>query len=108
MYPLEDCKKEITSEINKILSTYNISYEIKLETPPGHMGDFAFPCFQLAPQLKKSPQSIAQTIATQITGQKWITHVEAKAGYVNFFINNTELISQTLQSIHQKKTRMDI
>ena len=103
MYPLEDCKKEITSQINKILSPYNVSYDIKLETPPGDMGDFAFPCFQLSPQLKKSPRTIAETIATQISGQKWITHAEPKAGYVNFFINNTELISQTLQLILQKK-----
>jgi len=103
MYPLDECRKEIISEIEKITAHYKIPFEIKLETPPDTMGDFSFPCFHLAPFLKKSPSDIAKEIALQITKSKWITNVEAKGGYVNFFINNTQLISITLHAILEKK-----
>jgi arginyl-tRNA synthetase len=103
MYPLDECRKEIISEIQKIARTYKITQEIKVETPPDNMGDFAFPCFQLAPLLKESPSDIAQKIAKEITKGKWITRVEAKGGYVNFFINNIQLASITLHSVLQKK-----
>ncbi len=105
MYPLDECKKEITAETKKVLAKYKISYEIQVEIPPDNMGDFAFPCFQLAPIIKKSPMDIAQQIATNISKSKWITKVETKAGYVNFFINNAYLTSATLQSILEKKEK---
>ncbi len=103
MYPLDECKKEIISEIQKILVSHKITCEIKIEIPPDTMGDFAFPCFQLAPLLKKSPNDIAKEISTEISKSIWITKVEAKGGYVNVFINNTQLISLTLRSILEKK-----
>ncbi len=103
MYPLEECKKEIKSRIEKVTSTYNVSFEIKIETPPDNMGDFAFPCFQLAPLLKKSPADIAAQIVKDISKSNWITKIEAKGSYVNFFINTSQLTDLTLQSILEKK-----
>jgi arginyl-tRNA synthetase len=103
MYPLEECKKEITAEIQKVIAKYKIPFEIRVETPPNDMGDFGFPCFQIAPIIKKSPIEIAQQIATDIAKSKWIEKVKAKGGYVNFFIKNTYLTSTTLQSILEKK-----
>ena len=100
-YPLNKCKKQITSELKKVLSQYKCG--IKLETPPEDMGDFAFPCFSLAPIIKKSPNNIANEIATTIEKNKWITKVEAKGGYVNFFVDTKSLIAATLQSILDKK-----
>lgn len=103
MYLLNECKKEITEHIHKTIAKYQIPYEIRVETPPGNMGDFAFPCFPLAPLLKKSPMDIAQEIAKDIPKSKWISKVEANAGYVNFFIDNTSLTSVTLESVLGKK-----
>jgi arginyl-tRNA synthetase len=103
MYPLDECKKEITDHIQKTLAQYHIPYEIRVETPPGNMGDFAFPCFPLAPLLKKSPNEIAKEIAMGISKSKWITKAEAQGGYVNFFVDTTNLTSVTLQSILKKK-----
>ena len=53
-------------------------------------GDVAFPCFQLAKILKKSPQQIAQDLQDQIK-DKLPTHyekVEAVGPYLNFFLDN--------------------
>lgn len=102
MYPLDECKKEIQTEIQTIAAKYNIPLDIQIEVPPENMGDFAFPCFQLAPILKKSPSDIAKQIAQELKKTKWITKIEAQAGYVNFFINNTQLTSETLHSILEK------
>jgi len=103
MYPLDECKKEITEHIQKTITQYHISYEVRVETPPGNMGDFAFPCFPLAPLIKKSPNEIAKEIAKGISKGKWITKVETQGGYVNFFIDTTNLTSVTLQSVLKNK-----
>jgi arginyl-tRNA synthetase len=103
MYPLDQCKKEIIAELQKVVAKYNSNEAIRLEMPPEGMGDFAFPCFSLAPLLKKSPMEIAKEIAANIPKNKWITTVEAKGGYINFFIDTTCLITTTLQSILDKK-----
>src|SRR4030042_2579437 len=103
MYPLDECKKKITDHIQKTIAQYHIPYEIRVETPPGNMGEFSFPCFPLAPLLKKSPNEIAKEIAMGISKSKWITKAEAQGGYVNFFVDTTNLTSVTLQSILKKK-----
>jgi arginyl-tRNA synthetase len=103
MYPLDLCKKEITTELQKILAKYHWNEEIKMEIPPEGMGDFAFPCFSLAPLLKKSPMEIAKEIAVKIPKNKWIKTVEVNGGYINFVINATCLTAATLQSILEKK-----
>jgi arginyl-tRNA synthetase len=104
MYPLEECKKEITEHIQKTITNYHVPFDIRVETPPGHMGDFAFPCFSLAPLLKRSPSDIAQEIAKSLPKKStWITKVEAQGGYVNFFINTTHLTTETLHTILKQK-----
>jgi len=103
MYPIEDCKKEIISELRKILSTYHYADDIKLDIPPPGMGDFAFPCFALASQTKKSPASIAQEIAPQIPRTEWILRAEANGPYVNFFVDTSCMTSAVLQTILEKK-----
>jgi len=47
-----------------IQELYHLEFsEISLDTPPKkELGDFAFPCFLLAKELKKSPQIIASEI----------------------------------------------
>lgn len=103
MYPLDHCKKEITAELQKVVAGYHSAGEIRVEVPPQGMGDLAFPCFQLAPLVKKSPMELAKEIAANIQKNKWIAKVEAEGGYVNFFIEPTCLTLSTLQSIQEKK-----
>lgn len=100
-YPIYEFKNQIISVLQNILSTHNV--KIQLEKPPENMGDAAFPCFFLAPYLKKSPQSIAEDIARQIPQTKMIGKVVTQGGYVNFFINTELLVSLTLTEILKKK-----
>ena len=103
MYALEECRKEITRELKKVVLRYESTAEVHLEVPPSGMGDFAFPCFSLAVVAKKSPKNIAEAIAKCIPKNKRVTKIEAAGGYVNFFLDFASLASSTLQSVLEKK-----
>ena len=102
-YPLNDAEKQAKSLIQNALSELKYKSELKLETPPENMGDFAFPCFQLAPIAKKSPNDIAKKLSQRIKKDKWVEKVEANGGYVNFFLNNEIIKKSTFESILEKK-----
>ncbi|OGS40988.1 MAG: arginine--tRNA ligase, partial [Euryarchaeota archaeon RBG_13_31_8] len=105
-YPLNQAKSEIISSIEKVLSELNYKYEIKLEIPPSEeMGDFAFPCFLLAPIAKKSPIDIAKEISSRIEKNKWIEKTQVKGAYVNFFLDKDYLNTSTLKSIIDRKEK---
>jgi arginyl-tRNA synthetase len=103
-YSLNQAKSEIISSIEKVLLELNYKCEIKLETPPSEdIGDFAFPCFSLAPIAKKPPADIAKEISSRINKTKWIEKTQVKGAYVNFFLDKYYLNTTTLKSIFSKK-----
>ena len=105
-YPLDEARKEIEVALKKATSQLNLDCEIKLESPPEeNMGDFAFPCFPLAPLAKKSPKNIAENIASKIKKIKWVEKIETKNGYVNFYIDNKQLIENTMELIIENKEK---
>ena len=78
-----------------------------IEVPPDDtMGDYAFPCFRLAKELKKAPQVIAnelkEKIASKIAGSV-LEKVEVAGGYLNFYIHKELLLRTTMEEINQKK-----
>jgi len=80
-YSLNQAKSDIISSIEKVLLELNYKCEIKLETPPSdNMGDFAFPCFLLAPIAKKTPAEIAKDISGRIEKTRWVEKIQAKGG----------------------------
>ena len=74
IYPLDEFKNEIISQLKELVSRYKC--EIRLETPREGLGDFAFPCFQLAPFLNKPASDIAIEISDKIKTNKWIDKAE--------------------------------
>ena len=69
-----------------------------LEVPPkADMGDFAFPCFQLAKVFRKAPNMIAAELAEQIGEQDFLSKVEVKGAYLNFFVNKTIFVQQVME-----------
>lgn len=81
-----------------------------IEIPPSsELGDFSFPCFSLAKIEKKSPLLIAEELAEKIrkdlTKKSQISNVNAKAGYVNFFVNKSILSEDILGKILKEKEK---
>ena len=119
IYPLDEARREVISALENALSQLYIGLtqrfykklledgEVtkKLENPPENMGDFAFPCYFLASELKKSPNNIANDIVKYIKKSKWIEKVEAKGPYVNFFLNIEYLKTSTINSILKNKDK---
>ena len=99
-------KKEIAEKIAGIVKMESVALEDWIETPPDDkMGDYSFPCFRLAKELKKAPQKIAEEMAEQIqlTADDGIEKVEVIGGYVNFFVKPDKLVSNVLAEIETKQ-----
>ena len=80
-----DFKQKIAGQISK---TTNIPQEQiieYIEIPADEkMGDFSFPCFKLAKELKKAPQMIAQEIKDNIEFEDgFMQSIEVVNGYLN-------------------------
>ena len=91
---ISDC---IGIELNKIKEFIEIP-------PDNNMGDFSFPCFRLAKELKKSPQDIAVQISEKIILNKNIFEkYEIVGGYLNFFINKNNFVESFISEIILKK-----
>ena len=96
---------DFEKEIKKILKK-ELKQDILLEVPPDtSLGDFAFPCFQLSPKLKKAPQEIAKELERKIKPNDYIEKVQAQGPYLNFFINKKEFVKQTITTILKQKDK---
>lgn len=92
----ENLALKIASAVN--LDAKNIKEYIEIP-PNSEMGDYAFPCFKLAKDLKKAPPVIANEIKEKIVLDNIIEKVDVVGGYLNFFINKEELVKSTLVDI---------
>lgn len=92
-----DFKKEILKLVKK-----KIGDIVQLEVPPDkNFGDYSFPCFPLSKKLKKSPNHIAEDLSRKFKAD-FLEKVEAKAGYVNFFIKKDMLIKSAVENALKK------
>ena len=67
-------------------------------------GDYAFPCFVLAKELKKAPPVIANEIKEKIEiNNNIIDKVEVAGGYLNFFIKKNKLAEEVLNEFSKKE-----
>lgn len=78
-----------------------------IEIPPNlQMGDFAFPCFKLSKQLKKSPNIIAQELTSRIDIKDSIfSEVKNIGPYINFYICPKVFSNNVINEILEKKDK---
>ncbi len=101
--PLEMFKSRSKEFVKEALARLNIAMELPLELPPEGMGDFAFPCFMLAREMKKSPAGIAKQLSQEILEDAMFSRIEAQGPYLNFSINPEMLMQITVESIMDKR-----
>jgi arginyl-tRNA synthetase len=67
------------------------------------LGDWAFPCFQLAKSLRKAPPQIAADLASRAEGvintYAGLSSVRAVGPYLNFFVNKSALAAGLIPQI---------
>lgn len=104
-----DDKTVVVSLVHEALTSKGIeslskeSIEKMIEVPKQMaLGDYAFPCFLLAKELKKAPQQIA--IDLQSTMQHpFIQKIEAVGPYLNFFLNREVVGAEVVSEIIEKQ-----
>jgi len=102
-----DFKEEIANKIAVATNLNKEELKSYIEVPKdASMGDYAFPCFKLAKELKKAPPMIASEIYEKLEVDKnIITKVEIVGGYINFYVNNVTLIEEVLKEYDAKKDK---
>ena len=98
-------KEKIAEAISKIIDINKEELESYIEVPKDtSMGDYAFPCFRLAKELRKAPPAIANEIKEKLEiDSNYISKVEIVGGYLNFYINNNLLVEEVLKEYEGKK-----
>lgn len=77
--------------------------EAAIAVPPDNkMGDYALPCFKFAKVMRKSPVAIAEELKNMFATDDAISEVEAVNGYLNFRVNRTALVKETLEKIAEQ------
>lgn len=105
---MKNFKQIITKQIAKVTNINEKELITYIEVPKdSNNGDYAFPCFRLAKELKKSPQIIANEIKENIEQDlqniEEISKIEIAGGYLNFFINKKILTEEVLNEIAKNK-----
>ena len=98
-------KKEIANAIAETTNLNAEELENYIEIPPNpDLGDYAFPCFKLAKDLKKAPPIIANDIKENIKmDESIIEKIDVVGGYLNIFINKQTLTKNVLEDISKNK-----
>ena len=96
-----DYKDKIAAGIQKAIGIEIQDLKSFIELPPSQeMGDFSFPCFRLAKELKKAPPAIAQEINEKMTvDTDLFEKVDVTGGYLNFFVNKETMATEVLQDV---------
>ena len=100
-----DFKQIIAKNISEVVNIEEKELEGYIEIPKDtNNGDYAFPCFRLAKELKKAPPMIANEIKEkiQIDGTV-IEKVEAVGGYLNFYIHQEQMVEEVLKEIEMQE-----
>lgn len=102
-----DFKKIIAKSIADVTNLNEEDLKSYIEIPPNsELGDYAFPCFKLAKDLKKAPPVIANEIKDKIAiDENAIEKVEIQGGYLNFYINKNMLVKEVLTKINEEKEK---
>lgn len=100
-----DFTKIIAEEIAKQIGLDTNEIKGFIEIPSNKdMGDYSFPCFKLAKELRKAPQMIATELKEKLEfDESTISKVEVVGGYLNFFVNSEAIAKSVFEEIDTKK-----
>jgi arginyl-tRNA synthetase len=105
-------KKLVAEILQKALKTQNLDVplgeiESKVGIPPSNeMGDFSFPCFFLADQLKLNPVQIALNLRENIGNPpEEFEDIQTAGPYINFFVNRGNMALNLVKEILKQKEK---
>ena len=94
-----DYKKKIAELIKSQVELDLEKIEQLIEIPPKpEMGDYAFPCFQLAKSMRKAPNMIAEELKDKFD-KEGFERIENLGPYVNFFVDKGNFTKNTIEKV---------
>ena len=98
-----DFKQVIANQISNVTNLDENELKSYIEKPKETKnGDYSFPCFRLAKELKKAPLVIANEIKEKLemnSNCEEIEKIDVIGGYLNFFINKKNLVKEVLKDV---------
>ncbi len=101
---MKDFKFELAGLLSSKIDSLSQDDIYKMIEVPANssMGDYAFPCFKLAKELRKAPPIIAKELAENLNKADWVSNIENINAYVNFFIDKSLLVKEILDEVLAK------
>lgn len=94
-----DYKKKVAEAISNHVDMDIESIEKLIEIPPkSEMGDYAFPCFQLAKAFRKAPNMISEELKEKINDEGFEKIINI-GPYINFFVDKGEFTKNTIDKV---------
>lgn len=97
-----DFKRELAKIIKKNTNLNIQEHEIYslIEIPANKdRGNFSFPCFKFAKELKKAPDIIANELVLNIEKSKFLSDIKKEGAYINFYLDNNFFVSSVMQDV---------
>ncbi len=97
-----DVRQRFESEVEAAVRTAlgEIGHpDLKFIMEASNLADIAVPCFGFSRELRMDPKSIAEDLAAKIAPSGTIASVSPLKGYLNFMIDETPLIKETLEKV---------
>ncbi|MFA6803958.1 MAG: arginine--tRNA ligase [Candidatus Methanomethylophilaceae archaeon] len=92
-------KSEVEECVRVAIRKMGTEVPFSTEVPSTDSADLAVPCFLMSKTMKKAPAEVAKILAANIDAKGLIHSVVASNGYVNFKMDDSELVSGTLNDI---------
>jgi arginyl-tRNA synthetase len=102
---LENLKKHIVIEVNKVLSEQEISSVDIIFPPKNEHGDLCLPSFKLAKKNAKNSIQLADSLADKLGKIEGIKDFKAQGPYLNFVLDKNYIITETLSAIFKEKDK---
>ena len=100
-----DFKEVIADAISKVTNINKEEIKQYIEVPKEESnGDYSFPCFRLAKELKQSPVNIANNIKENIKiDENTISKIEVVNGFLNLYIAKTKIAEEAIEKFNTQK-----
>ena len=102
-----DFKEIIANAISKVTNIETEEIKQYIEVPKEKAnGDYSFPCFRLAKELKQSPVNIANNIKENIEiDENIISKIDVVNGFLNFYVSKSKIAEATIAKFNAQKEK---
>src|SRR3989338_9993474 len=74
-----------------------------MDPPQKEFGDYSFACFAIAKEKKRNPVDIAKELSEKVSKPAFVTKIEARGPYLNFFVDKKELAAGVISQVQKQK-----